>query len=85
MRFPTFFFSGASGIPYWKFFLVDGASSMITVNLYFSLGFYFGDRLPVIRGFIENNVAMVSRFGLLTVVIVGFWILWGRKRFRSNN
>ena len=84
MRFPTFFFSGASGIPFWKFFLIDGASSMITVNLYFSLGFYFGDRLPMIIEFIENNVATVSKFGLFTVCTFIFWIVRGRRMLRPE-
>jgi membrane protein DedA with SNARE-associated domain len=79
MRFPTFFFSGASGVSFWRFFLIDGTASMITVNLYFSLGFYFGDQLPFIRSFIEDNLIIANRIGLIAIFAIGFWIF--RRKF----
>ena len=84
IAFRLSFFREPQAYRFGKFFLIDGASSMITVNLYFSLGFYFGDRLPIIREFIENNIATVSKFGLFTVFVVGFWILRGRRMLRSK-
>ena len=82
MRFPTFFFSGASGVSFWRFYAVDATASMITVNVYFLLGFYFGDRLPLIRTYIENNLAIANRVGLIIVFI--FVMLLFRKRFRKK-
>jgi membrane protein DedA with SNARE-associated domain len=84
MRFPTFFFSGASGVPLWKFYAIDASASMITVNVYFFLGYHFGDRLPLIRSYIEDNLPIANFISIVIVGIFFAWLIRRRLQKKSN-
>ena len=84
MRFPTFFFSGASAVPFGRFYLIDGAAALITVNVYFWLGYNFGDDveekiIPWIKEFkfYASSIAMLL-FAIIIIRII-------RKRLRQSN
>ena len=84
MRFPTFFFSGASAVPFGRFYLIDGAAALVTVNIYFWLGYCFGDSveekvIPWIKEFkfYASSIAMLL-ISLLVIRII-------RKRLRRSN
>ena len=63
MRFPTFFFSGASAVSMGRFYLIDGLAALITVNLYLGLGYYFADDAARIR---ENTESFIEFAGYIS-------------------
>jgi len=42
LRAPTFFVVGHARLPYWEFFLFDGAAALVSAPLWVCLGFWFG-------------------------------------------
>ena len=82
MRFPTFFFAGASAVPLHRFYLIDGLAALVTVNLYLGLGYYFADDIQYVRQKIDEFIE-VAGFGssILLFLIVGF-IVW--RRFKNK-
>ncbi|MCP4804899.1 MAG: DedA family protein [Proteobacteria bacterium] len=45
MRFPAFFFSGATGVPLARFLLLDGLAAIVTTGVWVGAGWYLGDRI----------------------------------------
>ena len=50
MRFPTFFFAGASAVPFSRFYLIDGLAALVTVNVYFWIGYAIGAKMEFEKG-----------------------------------
>ena len=79
MRFPAFFFSGATGVPLTRFLLLDGLAAIVTTGVWIGVGWYLGDR-------IEEFTALFGsvRWGLTIagIVAAGFiaWRLLGRRK-----
>ena len=67
MRFPTFFFSGASAVSMGRFYLIDGLAALITVNLYLGLGYYFADDAARIR---ENTESFIEFAGYISGIVI---------------
>ena len=67
MRFPTFFFAGASAVSAGRFYLIDGLSALITVNLYLGLGYYFADDAARIR---ENTEYFIEYAGYISGIVI---------------
>ena len=67
MRFPTFFFAGASAVSVGRFYLIDGLSALITVNLYLGLGYYFADDAAKIR---QNTESFIEYAGYISGIII---------------
>ena len=67
MRFPTFFFAGASAVSMGRFYLIDGLSALITVNLYLGLGYYFADDAARIR---ENTEYFIEYAGYISGIVI---------------
>lgn len=67
MRFPTFFFSGASAVSIGRFYLIDGLAALVTVNLYLGLGYYFADDAARIR---ENTESFIEFAGYISGVVI---------------
>ena len=83
MRFPAFFFAGASGVSLGRFYLIDGLSALITVNVFFFLGYAFAEDLHVIRDFINEFQSYASGIAtvlLLTALAYLFWRRHKRKK-----
>jgi len=78
MRFPTFFFAGASAIPLGRFYLIDGLAALITVNLYFWLGYIFADDISNIKVYIYDFQSYASNFALLLLSGVVVYFLYKR-------
>ena len=81
MRFPAFFFAGATGVSLPRFLAFDGSAALITVNLYVWLGHTFTDDL-------QRVVAWVDRFrivaGLAVLVLVGLLVWRALRRRRAE-
>lgn len=69
MRFPAFFFAGATQMPLRRFLLLDGIAAVVTVLLYVGLGFAFGDE-------ISSLVLTLNRFRTAALVAASVVILW---------
>ncbi len=67
MRFPTFFFAGASAVSAGRFYLIDGLSALVTVNLYLGLGYYFADDAKRIK---ENTESFIEYAGYGSAIIL---------------
>ena len=83
MRFPTFFFAGASAIPLGRFYLIDGLAALITVNMYFWLGYFFADDISNIKVLIYDFQSYASRFAFVLLGSLVIYLLY--KRFKSKN
>ena len=83
MRFPAFFFAGASAVPLSRFYLIDALAALITVNVFYSLGIYFADDVNNIESIIN---LFVEYAGLTSTVIIlsmiGFLVY---RRLRNNS
>lgn len=82
MRFPTFFFAGASAIPLGRFYLIDGLAALITVNVFFLLGYVFADDLSDVKIVVEDFQSYASRFAIILILVLVSYLLY--KRFRSR-
>jgi membrane protein DedA with SNARE-associated domain len=75
MRFPTFFFAGASAVSLGRFYLIDGLSALITVSVYFGLGYIFADDIGEIKGYViyfvdyAGVLASIFLFTLISLII----------------
>lgn len=54
MRFPAFFFSGATGVPFARFLLLDGLAAIVTTGVWIGIGWYVGDRIDEFTGLFGN-------------------------------
>jgi len=71
LRFPGFFFAGATDVPLARFVLFDGAAALITANLYLFVGGAFADDLtPIINWFERFRVAAAAIMVAFAVVLV---------------
>ena len=82
MRFPTFFFSGASAVSIGRFYTIDALSALITVNLYIGLGYYFADDAKNIQA---NTESFVEIAGYLSgVILLGLAIRFAIRRWKDS-
>jgi membrane-associated protein len=71
LRFPGFFFAGATDVPLPRFVAFDGAAAMITANLYLFVGGAFADDLTPVIDWIERfRVAAAVIMVAITAVLV---------------
>jgi membrane protein DedA with SNARE-associated domain len=78
LRTPTFFVVGHARLPYWEFFLFDGAAALVSAPLWVCLGFWFGsDIQEAARHAKEFSHYIVAG----AVVVLALMILrWRRQR-----
>ncbi len=71
LRFPGFFFAGATDVPLQRFLLFDGCAALITANVYLLVGGAFADNLDPILDWMERfRVAAAILMLAIAVVIV---------------
>lgn len=68
LRTAAFFTAGIFKVPYWKFFLYDGAAALISVPLIVLLAYYFADQLDRVREWVAEG--QLWGVGLCAVVIL---------------
>jgi len=83
LRFPAFFFAGATGMRYRRFIALDGAGAIVTVGLWLSIGWWFGPE-------IQENLQTVGQIRWI-VMGLGFamaaavlWKWFGRPVRRGD-
>lgn len=74
LRAPTFFVVGHARLPYWEFFLYDGAAALVSAPLWVCLGFWFGsDIQQAARHAKEFSHYIVAGAVLLLGIVVFRW------------
>ena len=85
MRFPTFFFAGASAISLTRFYIIDGLAALITVNFFYWLGYAFADDLSNIKLWVEDFQSYASGFASALILLVVCLLLYRRYQNRTKN
>jgi len=81
LRTPTFFVVGHARLPYWEFFLFDGAAALVSAPLWVCLGFWFGSDIQKAA----REASKFSHFilaGSLAFAAILFF-RWRRHRVRE--
>ena len=78
MRFPTFFFAGATKVTIQRFLWIDLLAAQITSNLYLFLGYSFAQQREQIQQSIERFVSSAGTASTIVIVLV-FSLLFFRK------
>jgi len=82
MRFPTFFFAGASAVSLGRFYTIDGLAALVTVNLYIALGYYFADDAKRIK---ENTESFIEYAGLASsIILIALVARFAWKRWKGS-
>jgi membrane protein DedA with SNARE-associated domain len=74
IRFVTFLMAGVSRMPFGKFFFWDSLAAILSVPLWFAIGYFLWDR----RHELEQRLGLVITV-LALAGLVGLW-WWSRKR-----
>lgn len=83
MRFPAFFFSGATGMPIKRFILLDGVAALFTVSVWIAVGWWLGERLEDFKSLLGNVRWSLTAVGALLAATVAWTVLRTRKK-RAN-
>ncbi|HRT42021.1 MAG TPA: DedA family protein [Phycisphaerae bacterium] len=73
--------AGATGFPYWRFFLADFAGALLSVPLFIGLGYWFAEIVPKLRTYTEVVQVLIT-VGL--VGVLGALFLLRRRRRRKR-
>jgi membrane protein DedA with SNARE-associated domain len=73
--------AGATGFPYWRFFLADSAGAALSVPLFVSLGYWFAGVVPKLRMYTEA-VQILITIGVATIIGALFLLRLRRRRKR---
>ena len=84
MRFPTFFFAGASKVSIRRFLWIDLLAAQITANLYLFLGYSFAQQREQIQQSIEQFVSSAGTASTL-VILLAIALLIFRKYKRKKS
>ena len=75
--------AGATGFPYWRFFIADCAGALLSIPFFVFLGFWFAGMIPTLLGYVTD--AQTSALVLVVVVaVVGIVIYKTRKQRRAR-
>ena len=79
LRFPAFFFAGASGVSYRRFLGIDAAIAWAPVALLLSLGAHFANDFERLAGHLESVQTAGSGLIALIVIFVAYRIVQRRR------
>jgi membrane protein DedA with SNARE-associated domain len=81
LRTPTFFVVGHARLPYWEFFLFDGAAALVSAPLWVCLGFWFGSDIQQAA----KEASKFSHYILIASLAVAAILVfrWRRQRARD--
>jgi membrane protein DedA with SNARE-associated domain len=80
LRTPTFFVVGHARLPYWEFFLFDGAAALVSAPLWVCLGFWFGSDIQEAARHASKFSHYILAGSFLALVI----LIWRWRRQRAQ-
>ena len=83
MRFPAFFFSGATGMPIQRFMLLDGLAAVFTVSLWIAVGWWLGERLHEFKTLLGSLRWSLTGVGVLLAAL-GLWSVVRSRKKRTE-
>jgi len=83
MRFPAFFFSGATGMPVRRFILLDGVAALFTVSVWIAVGWWLGERLSDFKSLLGSVRWSLTGLGVV-LAGVALWTLLRSRKKRSE-
>jgi membrane protein DedA with SNARE-associated domain len=75
--------AGATGFPYWRFFLADFAGALLSIPLFVFLGYWFAGMLPVLQAYLSGAQALLWGVGIV-VALVLIVVYRARRRRRAQ-
>lgn len=84
LRAPTFFVVGHARLPYWEFFLFDGAAALISAPLWVCLGFWFGSDIQAAAKAAGRFSHFIGAAALAIVIAVVVRWRWQRAAERRR-
>jgi len=85
LRFPAFFFAGATGMSLRRFLLLDGLAAIITVSVWEGVGWWLGDRLAAnLRAISNVRYVMLTLGAVLAAFVVGRWMGARKERKKQS-
>jgi membrane protein DedA with SNARE-associated domain len=83
LRSVIFLTAGVCRVPYWKFFIIDGAAALISVPLWVWVGWKFSARMEAILGTTRMATIVIVSLLLCSLVV---WAAWEYFRYlRKKN
>jgi membrane protein DedA with SNARE-associated domain len=73
--------AGATGFPYWRFFLADFAGALLSVPLFVILGYWFAGMIPTLRAYVGGVQAVILLLAAAACIVV--YVVY-RKRKRRH-
>jgi membrane protein DedA with SNARE-associated domain len=80
LRTPTFFVVGHARLPYWEFFLFDGAAALVSAPLWVCLGFWFGSDIQKAA----KEASKFSHYILGAALVVTAILVFRWRRHRAG-
>ncbi len=80
LRTPTFFVVGHARLPYWEFFLFDGAAALVSAPLWVCLGFWFGSDIQKAA----REASKFSHYILAGALVVTAILVFRWRRNRAH-
>ena len=74
--------AGATGFPYWRFFLADFAGALLSVPLFVFLGYWFAGMIPTLRAYVGGVQALILVLAGAAFIVV-YVVYRKRKRRRA--
>ena len=70
--------AGATGFPYWRFFLADGTGALLSIPAFVYLGYWFARMIPTLRLYLTGIE------GLLAIAVVAIFAALGYAGYRRR-
>jgi membrane protein DedA with SNARE-associated domain len=75
--------AGATGFPYWRFFLADFAGALLSIPLFISLGYWFAGMIPTLEAYLSRAEALAWAAAIVAVVVLTL-VYRARRRRRPR-
>jgi len=74
--------AGATGFPYWRFFLADFGGALLSIPLFVLLGYWFAGMLPVLQAYLSGAEVLLWTIGVAVALVLAF-VYRARRRRRA--
>ncbi len=72
--------AGATGFPYWRFFLADFAGALLSIPLFITLGYWFAGMIPTLEAYLSRAEALAWAAAIVGIVVAALVYRARRQR-----